>query len=427
MEFTTPLTECLKCGHSLTVSTGRSLGATLFGLGGTAPCFHQKKRCSKKRCGASYSCNYVVDNGFKRNSLTIAQLEHLGVVFVHPTEAFEIRYLRYREELLFRATSAQAIHYAGNEVLFERKVPLRWWRELYYDALMYYLAVRELPLSYAKEIVIGDEISPDALVAYDAETHEQFATDNAGCTVLSMDGREKVFMKCSADEGRPKRSGAPRKDGVRKPFYNGWFMVVNPENSKVVCVLPEYEPEGNNIRIQAIGKVIGSFPEVDALVHDNICKCEQRMRALPKFSGIDFYIVDRFHAYRHSKKCRCNPWFRKRLNARIKGVNTSVSEQVFFWFRKYSSIINPMRQQRHRFLVLLFCKKHNRLCKSGAPPYLNAHTWQKSARKTGKKYACSTGTGGKKVKPSLKKPITNSRKVGSAATRGNVRAQDRKG
>ena len=49
------------------------------------------------------------------------------------------------------------------------------------------------------------------------------------------------------------------------------------------------------------------------------------------------------------------------LAERLEDVDTSAPEQVNSWFRRYAHCLNEMGELRHRFLVLYFCARHNRL------------------------------------------------------------------
>ena len=79
------------------------------------------------------------------------------------------------------------------------------------------------------------------------------------------------------------------------------------------------------------------------------------------------------------------------------GINSSICEQTFSWFRSYAKIFNELREMRHKFTVLFFCKQHNHCLANGEATYLNAPATVNKlvqAQKKSKAYACST----KKVK-----------------------------
>ena len=79
-----------------------------------------------------------------------------------------------------------------------------------------------------------------------------------------------------------------------------------------------------------------------------------------------------------------------RLKRRVAKVNTSVSEQVFSWFRGYSRTLNEMKACRHHFLVLYYCAKHNEHIDAGTAKYLNAYSHlNRSKQKQSTSYSCS--------------------------------------
>ena len=97
---------------------------------------------------------------------------------------------------------------------------------------MYWLVLQELyVLDLHKEIIIGEELTPDSLRAYDEHLHDQVFPPSkhrrAQVNEIVGDGHVKVHVKCACSEP-PKHKGRPRKNGAAKPYGNGWFMLVNP-------------------------------------------------------------------------------------------------------------------------------------------------------------------------------------------------------
>ena len=93
---------------------------------------------------------------------------------------------------------------------------------------------------------------------------------------------------------------------------------------------------------------------------------------------------------------------RKKLEKLIKGINTSICEQVFSWFRNFTTNFNELRGNRHKFVMLYTAKKHNKAITSKSASYLRP-VIKKSH--TSKSYGCNT-TGKKnttKAKSKLKK------------------------
>lgn len=97
---------------------------------------------------------------------------------------------------------------------------------------------------------------------------------------------------------------------------------------------------------------------------------------------------------------------------RIEEVNTSIAESVFAWFRGYAKSFNPMGPERHEFLVLHYCARHNDNVDhyGGAPPYLNKFI-PKEKRKSGS-YACNVAAKKSKGK------TQNASQGGSKGVRG---------
>lgn len=64
-------------------------------------------------------------------------------------------------------------------------------------------------------------------------------------------------------------------------------------------------------------------------------------------------------------------------------MNTSISEQVFSWFRGHATTLNTSLPSTHRFLVLVYAKRHNKLILDGQATYLNPHAAHKTMQKAG--------------------------------------------
>jgi len=81
------------------------------------------------------------------------------------------------------------------------------------------------------------------------------------------------------------------------------------------------------------------------------------------------------------------------LRKRIKGLNTSVAEQVFSWFRGYAKSFNSMGSLHHKFLVLQHIRRHNAMIDSGDNKHLCPFNHLK---KTSKPYDCPEPEGNSK-------------------------------
>lgn len=96
---------------------------------------------------------------------------------------------------------------------------------------------------------------------------------------------------------------------------------------------------------------------------------------------------------------------KRSLGQRVKGVNTNLAEQVFAWFKNYAPMINEMRENRHRLLLLWLAKRHNDALLHGSASYLRSIPNSKS-KTTSKSYNCSKNKKtpkGKKVKKTTMK------------------------
>ena len=177
---------------------------------------------------------------------------------------------------------------------------------------------------------------------------------------LCIDDHEKVAMSCTCDPSR-KRAGRPSTTSSKETRTNGWLMVVSPSTMRVVGVSPIEQPENKAMVVKLFSDILPNFPKVDCLIYDRMCRILPAMTTNTAFGKIKYFVVDRFHAKKHSADCPCSPINVKRLGRRIKGVNTSACEQVFSWFRNYARTLNSVHPRTHFFLVLLYCRLHNEL------------------------------------------------------------------
>ncbi|CAE7560210.1 unnamed protein product [Symbiodinium sp. CCMP2592] len=98
----------------------------------------------------------------------------------------------------------------------------------------------------------------------------------------------------------------------------------------------------------------------------------------------------------HAPGCPCSPLQHKTLNNRLEGINTSIAEQTFAWFRGYASQFNTKSPRSHAFYVLLYVQRHNDLTRQGYRNHLNPFSARKQAAMTSgllkrpacKKYTC---------------------------------------
>jgi hypothetical protein len=230
------------------------------------------------------------------------------------------------------------------------------------------------------KIEVANEISDEALNIYEKWCHETlFVPSNPNAVKgLCGDGHEKVMVKLGSCEQAPKRGGRPRTDRRSKRFNNGWFMVSDAGSGHIVSVKPMVNPENYDVVFSAIERVIDFYPKADMFIYDRACKTVKKGLLRPKLKQIKTWCVDKFHAKKgHSDRCACSPYNHKHLMKKLKGMNTSTSEQIFSWFRGYASSFNNMRPCRHRLMVLYYCGKHNHMLQEGDTQHLNPFSARK--------------------------------------------------
>ena len=240
-------------------------------------------------------------------------------------------------------------------------------------------------------ITIGDEISDSNLQLYDSFVHTPVfpPSDTSGVTTLVADGHHKIRGKTECTPDR-KRTGRPRKKTTRKGgkhkkttnrkdrkttnpdvvHNNGWMMICEPSSGRVVAAASMDKPENNAVLQMLLLMILWLYPNMNCLVYDRACAFMPSAMNIDGLMQIVYYIVDLFHALRHKASCKCNPRKIARLKRRIKGVNTQICEQTFSWFRTYARSFNELRLNRHKFIVLYFCTKHNAHIDTGAADYL---------------------------------------------------------
>ena len=237
----------------------------------------------------------------------------------------------------------------------------------------------------AKSIIIGQELTKASLRVYDKHILKNVFVAPKKARVLEVvaDGHSKVHVACA---NAKRHAGKPRPDRLPKTYSHGWFMVVNPTDQRILWAKPMYEPKGNAVLEEAISEILPSYKNLDGVVVDRACAFRPRASTLKKLKQIKFWAVDGFRAHGHTKTCKCNPRFQKRLATRFRNTNTSAAEQVFSWFCNYSRILNEAGPLRHSFKVLLFCKKHNEAVEKKSTGYLSARG--RNRKMISKPYSC---------------------------------------
>eukprot|EP00435_Cladocopium_sp_Y103_P020891 s591_g5.t1 len=223
-----------------------------------------------------------------------------------------------------------------------------------------------------------------------------------------MDGHEKIATKCADDP--PSKGGRPRLSGQVRPFNNGWFFVSSPSNVLILAVHEVKEPENTAFALNAVEDVLHLYPNLDCVIYDRACSILKQATKNENLQQIKYWSVDKFHAKGHVHSCRCHPENILRLKRRLKNVNTSLSEQIFGWFRGYAATFNSMFRINHIFMVHVFSRRHNELIRSSAS-HLNAWSTEKKLSRTSKlvkkpasrAYSCSSPSASKKTKKHVMK------------------------
>ena len=169
---------------------------------------------------------------------------------------------------------------------------------------------------------------------------------------VAIDGHEKVAAICPTASG--KRIGRPRKLKRKHKTNrtNGWLMATDPRSHRISGVSLMKEPENNASKIKLLKATLPRHPNCDCFIHDRNCSFLQQAQREKGLEQIKFYPTDRWHGSKHRHACPCAPRGNNRLHRRAMGLNTSISEQTFSWFRNYTRTMNTMFFTTHMFYVL---------------------------------------------------------------------------
>ncbi|CAE6915818.1 unnamed protein product [Symbiodinium sp. CCMP2592] len=388
-QITTSLTECCDCGAPLARRdevTGR-----LYTLEGLQPVVTTSKRCSSKSCRTTHHYNFRTVEGHKFHTMPLEDMEY---VFVN----------------------------SKAETLWDDADQHHRWDQEYCAVQLYYAVLQEGSEMWAVEgkaacqkklcnIDIVNPLSNGFLETYRKWWHDNQLNKREWRLVkeVVMDGHQKVAAKCSGTP--PAHAGRPRKDGKTPLRQNGWFMAVDPSTGLVLSVSAMQDPENNETATNVLLDVVSRGSEIDCVIYDRMCACLKHATAQKPLKQIKYWCIDRFHARAHSPKCECSPLQHRRLDLRLRNVNSSIAEQTFSWFRNYASSFNTKATNSHMFFVLVYVKKHNLLMRRNYMKHLNAFSAKaKIARAarvlrkpTSHKYVCrrpasSTSSSAKKNK-----------------------------
>ena len=172
-------------------------------------------------------------------------------------------------------------------------------------------------------------------------------------------------------------------------FAQSQFEIEQAARTDLVPVTRMDEAEGNQVAMDALERILPKYPSCNTFILDRCCAVYPSYHKEKAFKQIKYWSIDTWHAHGHQKKCPCNPLRVRRLQLRLRNVNSSAAEQVFAWFRNYARVLNECSVLRHTFKVLLFAKMHNANCASDKKAYLNAFSaYNKVGKSKSKAYAC---------------------------------------
>ena len=402
-EITTSLTHCCDCGAPL--ARRDEVAGRLYTLEGLQPVVTISKRCSSKSCRTTHHYNFRTVEGHK---LHTAPLEDMEYVFINSKVGFSRNFLDYHAQLQFRgALSSNAIAFAQAETLWRDADQHSRWDQEYCAVQLYYAVLQEGSEMWSThgraacqkklcDIDITDPLSKGFLESYRTWWHDKQLTKREWQKVreIVMDGHQKVAAKCTGTP--PAHAGRPRKDGKTPQRQNGWFMAVDPSTGLVLSVSPMQDPENNEIATNVLLDLVSRGSQINCVIYDRMCACLNHAQAQKPLKQIKYWCIDRFHARAHSPKCACSPLNHRRLDLRLRNVNSSIAEQTFAWFRNYASSFNTKAINSHMFFVLVYVKKHNMLMRRNYMKHLNAFSAKakiaKAARilrkPTSHKYVC---------------------------------------
>jgi len=413
-----PCTTCLCCGASL-CERKPALDAIIYGMSGVRRAHHVRMRCTSKSCRSQHYYNFRLVGGQKLNSMILSDAKY---IFITASTGFDVEFLQYHDALQFRGyLSIRAIAWAQAGFIWPEDHDHARFRLDYSHARllcivmqecesMWGVLARQARMSRHMSILIDDPLSSRLLQEYDTWWHEQAIPDMTTHRIktVAMDGHEKIATKCY--DAPPSRGGRPRKDGHIKLSHNGWFMITDPDTGLILAVSEMREPENNDIALTTLCRTTGVHTHIDCVVYDRACSLLSAAERTEDLNQVRYWAVDKFHAKGHCDSCKCSPYNHLRLSRRLSNVNTSISEQIFSWFRGYASTMNTMNARTHRFYVLVYAKRHNELVIQNEAFHLNPHSAHKKtmkkaqvhARPASSAYACRKPSS--KVMKILKKP-----------------------
>ena len=391
--ITTPLSACSICSAPL--MDAETVPATIYTLEGALSVEHKRKRCTQRSCRVRHSYNYVQTGKCKLNCLHPDDAEY---ILVTTQTGFSKSFLKYHDALQFRGfLSMAAISWAQDQVILDDEARQAIWEKSYACARLLLNVMSEcaemwqaLPRATLLQKLKSIDVETPLTHSLLGEYRQWFLRSSMSpkekslVTAVCMDGHEKIAVKCMGTP--PSRGGRPRKDGTVRPFNNGWFMICSPETGFILSVVEMVEPESNKIALSALEELLQHFPHVNLVIYDRACAINTLAKKKAGVDSIRYWAVDKFHAKGHIDACPCHPERVRSLKKQLKGLNTSLSEQVFSWFRGYANTFNSMSAETHKFYVLAYSRRRNVMTSKKDTAHLNVHAAAKKAAQANRLY-----------------------------------------
>ena len=171
-------------------------------------------------------------------------------------------------------------------------------------------------------------------------------------------------------EGSRLRSLMPVRDGV-------WWeaqVLLERDVARTSASMKCSPRKDNAIVRKSLGGIVsrGKWGRVNTFIYDRVCRFAPKLPASAVCrKQIKKFYVDKFHGIRHSKKCQYKCKAGNQAARDLRGVNTSICEQVFSHMRRLKFFLNEMSPERHRVLLLHYVGIHNRNILRGNTRYLN--------------------------------------------------------
>lgn len=406
----TPLQKCCVCSKSLATS-GRKCDAVVYGQTSAEDVHHVSKRCCNKECRTYHYYNYYWWGGRKYNSLPSVDGLHADVeyLFTSVYTGFTTQYLAYHDALQYRGfLSNKAISWSGAAVLHDTDKARYKASKLYTDAKHLYVALKEMnevwtatktPRAHHTALLnieIDHPITDAYVREYSAWWHSTVVSkaDSRKVIAVSCDGEQKVAVKCAAGEIAKRGAGRPRSDGSMPNRGHGWFMAADADTGMILGIAEMKNPESNKTYLDMMTKTIfPKYKNVKVGIYDRMCRVlpeiKRTVNLKKAFQKMTVKTTDKMHGFHHSDDCPCSPWNHDRLWNALDELNSAISEQVFSWFRNYTTTFNTMSPTHQRFYTLYYAKRHNIQVITGDVEHLNAYSGLGAVIRTQRAYECN--------------------------------------